>query len=133
MATAAKRAYGTLFKQGGTTIAEVRSIGDVGPEAEMIDVTNFDSTAGWKEFIPGLIDGGEVQIEMNFIPGNSSQQGLRTNLTGRSSATYSVVWTDTGETWSFTAYVQSIKPRGGVAEALTATVTFKITGQMTFA
>lgn len=131
MTTAAKKAWGTLFKQGSTTIAEVKSIGDVGPEAEMIDVTNFDSASGIREFIPGLIDTGSLQIEMNFLPGNSTQQGLRTNLTGRTSATYSIVWTDTGETWSFSAYVESFKAKGAVAESLGATVTFKLTGAIT--
>lgn len=132
MATAAKLTYGTLFKQGSTTIAEVTSIGDVGPQAEMIEVTNLDSPNGYREYIYGLLDGEEFQIEMNFLPGNSTHQGLRTNCTGKVTATYSIVWSGSGETWTFSANVTSFKARGGApGEVLKATVAFKLTGSIT--
>lgn len=36
------------------------------------DVTDMNGT-GWKEFIGGLVDGGEVSFEANFLPRDPSQ------------------------------------------------------------
>lgn len=130
MTTAAKKSYGTLFKQGSTTIAEVTNIGEVGPECEAIDVTNFDSPSGWREFISGLKTGGTVAITMNFV-GGSSQTGLQTAL-GGAAQTFSVVFTDALQTFSFSALVTKFKgiPNGPDA-ALTASVEFQLTGAIT--
>lgn len=132
MASSAKKSYGTLFKQGSTTIAEVTNIGEVGPECETIDVTSFDSPNGWREFIGGLKTGGTLSIDMNFIPGNSTQQGLR-SIVGSDATSFSVVFTGSGETYTFTAIVTSFKANTqSPADKLSATVQFQVTGEMTF-
>ena len=58
-----------------TTVAEVLRIGPVGSTAPEVDVTNLDSTA--MEYISGLPDGQQVEIEMNFLAGNAQQNALR--------------------------------------------------------
>lgn len=132
MTTAAKLTYGTLFKQGATTIAEVTSIPDVGPVSEMVEVTNLDSPNGYREYIAGLKDGEEFPVEMNFLPGNLSQAGLRTNQDNGTAATYSIIWTGAGETWTFSALVRSTKASGSSPnDPLKKTVTFKLTGPIT--
>lgn len=132
MATAAKKSYGTLFKQGSTTIAEVTSVGEVGAECDAIDVTSFDSPSGWREFIAGLKSGGTVAIELNFIPGNASQQGLRTAVGGAAS-TYSVLFTDGGETYTFSAICTKFKANpSSPADSLKGMAEFQITGAITF-
>lgn len=37
------------------------------------DVTDMQSPSGWKEFIGGLVDGGEVQFDANLLPHNETQ------------------------------------------------------------
>lgn len=80
MATGAKLGYGSLLKRGNsaspevfTTIAEVKSIGEFGSEAEILDVTNFDSAGGFKEYINGMKDGVELTVTANALMGNATQ------------------------------------------------------------
>lgn len=49
-------------------IANIASIGDIGGEAEEIDVTTIDSTA--KEFENGFDDSGSLELVLNIVPDN---------------------------------------------------------------
>lgn len=132
MASAAKKSYGILFKQGSTTIAEVDNIGDVGPECETIEVTNFDSTNGWREYIAGLKQGGTLSIDLNFLAGNSTQQGIRSAV-GGDAQTFSVVFHSSAETYTFSAIVTSFKVKPQAPNSkLSATAQFQLTGEITF-
>ena len=50
-------------------IEEVTSVGSLGTVGEDLDVTNFDSAAGQREFIAGLSEGNEVTVECNDVNG----------------------------------------------------------------
>jgi hypothetical protein len=52
-----------------TTIEEVLNVGALGTTSDDLDVTNFDSTDGQKEFIAGLAEGNEITIECNDVGG----------------------------------------------------------------
>ncbi|MCJ8139514.1 phage tail tube protein [Falsirhodobacter halotolerans] len=55
-------------------------IGDIempDEQVDEIDVTHMQSPGRRKQFIPGLIDGGEVAVPMNYIPGSASDQMLK--------------------------------------------------------
>jgi len=73
-------AYGSELKLGddGTTesftkIAEVIDIGGASMSKDAIEVTSQDSTDGWREFIPGMRDGGEYSVSANWLPENATQ------------------------------------------------------------
>ncbi len=128
MSTNAKLGLGTLLKQGVTTIAEVVSISGPGLKRDTIDATNMGSTAPGREYIFGLLDGGEVTLEVNFLPGDTTQQGLYHNMiSGTTYLPFSIVWTD-GTTWTFNAFVTAFQPTGKVEDKLSASITLKITG-----
>ncbi len=62
----AKRALGTKLKVGETipvTVAGLTSIGGLELSADTIDVTTLDSDGGYREFIAGFKDAGEVSLE----------------------------------------------------------------------
>lgn len=82
MASNAWWAYGSELKIGddGTTetftkIAEIIDIDGPSMSRDAIEVTSQDSTSGWREFIPGMRDGGEVSITANWIPVHATQDG----------------------------------------------------------
>src|SRR5262245_53470402 len=83
MTTAAAIGYGTLFQldtSGAgafTTMGEVTSITMANLTRDAIDATHMESAGGWKEFIPGLKDAGEVKIEMNFDPDSVTDGYIR--------------------------------------------------------
>jgi hypothetical protein len=56
-------------------IVNVMDVGEFGPQAGDIDVTNFDSTA--KEYLTGLPDNGEATLQLNYKPNDSVHQFLQ--------------------------------------------------------
>lgn len=53
-------------------IAERVSIGGPSMSRDAVDVTHMDSEDGFREFLPGLKDAGEITVEGNFIPEHES-------------------------------------------------------------
>lgn len=131
-------AFGTLLKLGGTTIAGVTNLSGPGLTLETIDVTNHSSTSAYREFVGGLKDGGEIGVDIVFDPAAATHKnasgGLLYLLTTRASGSFSITFPDSGATvWSFTAFVTAFEPGAPVEDAMTASVTLKITGAPTLA
>lgn len=61
-----KSAFGVELIASGIKVAEVTSLSGPSISGETIDVSNHDSDDRAREFVAGLIDGGEVSIEGNF-------------------------------------------------------------------
>lgn len=139
MSTAAIFAQGTLLQIGDgatseafTTIAEVMDLKGPNVSLDPIDVTNHDSTDGWKEFIGGLLDGGEATFSINYQPIASTHDQLNTDLQARVLRNFLLVFTDASSTtWAFSALVTALGPSTPVDKQLTADVTLKISGKPT--
>jgi len=137
-------AFGTLLKIGDggdpetfTTIAEVSSISGPGLSLDTIDVTHHSSTAGWREFVGGLLDAGEVSFDINYTPTDATHDastGLIKDMVDRTVRNFQLVFPDTGNTtWSFSALVTGFEPSEPIDDKLAASVTLKLTGQPTLA
>lgn len=74
---------GWLLKHNGTLIDEVLDISGPEQKADKDEATNQSSPGFYKEWIPTLIDGGDVSFTANYIPGNATQQGLLTAMQAR--------------------------------------------------
>lgn len=142
--TSAISAFGTLLKIGDaatpevfTTIAEVTSIGGPKLAQDTIDVTSHSSTSGWREFIGGLLDGGEVTLTVNFVvtgATHSYTSGLIHDMVNRTKRNFQLVFPDTGSTtWTFAALVATFEPTEPIDGALTASVTLRVSGVPTLA
>ena len=74
----ATKSLGTKLKMGkdeqATTVAGLKSIGGLDLSADTIDVTTLDSEDGYREFIGGFKDAGEVPISGNFDPSTGKGQ-----------------------------------------------------------
>lgn len=143
-ASTATAGFGTLFKHtpiGGalTTIAEVTDISGPGLGADTIEVTHHESPAastnhmGAREFIGGLADGGEVTLSLNFLPGNSGHASLLGAVGARAAQACSITFPDTGAgAFTFNAFVTGFDPKAPVDDKLSADVTLKVTGLVTY-
>ena len=136
---AATSAHGTILKVGAasatTEVANVTNISGPGLTLETIDVTNHSSASNWREFIGGLKDGGEINIDISYEPAGATHNataGLLFFLNTRAIAFFSLTFPN-ATAWSFTALVSSFTPGLAVGDALTASVTLKITGAPTLA
>lgn len=140
MASQARSAYGTLLKRGDgqvpetfTAIAEVRDLSRTGPKQEKIDVTNHNQAATSRvmEFIMGLIDPGDVEMTLSWIPGNAGHRGMWDDLHAATLRNYKIELADQSETESFAAYVMEIGRDFPVDDVLSAEVTLGVTGLST--
>ena len=75
---AGQRGLGTTFsfektgsEQANITIGNLTSIGEVGADADEIDVTTLDSTGGYREYISGFKDAGEIALSGYFVAGKN--------------------------------------------------------------
>lgn len=68
----ATRGLGTILEMGADTaikkVAGLTEIGGLELSADTIDVTTLDSDGGYREFIGGFKDGGEVPVGGYFDP-----------------------------------------------------------------
>jgi predicted secreted protein len=135
----AVRAYGTLLQMEiamvMTTIAELTDISGPTLEADELDVTSHSSVDGYREFIQGLKDAGEVSIEGNFLPANNTHDastGLLSIYDSGEVTGFQIVFPDTDSTtWEFDAIVTGFEPTAPVEEVLTFTASLKVTGKPT--
>lgn len=80
MTSAAIWAYGSKLQisDDAGNYSDVAEITELTPPAmsrDSIDVTNHASASGYREFISGLRDGGEVKFKANWLPTNSTHDG----------------------------------------------------------
>jgi len=125
------RGTALLRGDGGTpetfsAIANVTSVEGPGMERETIDVTAHDSPDGWMEFVGGLKDAGEVELELNYDP--SEHDVLVADMDDEEPRNYQLVFPD-GTTWSFAAILTEFSVEAPYDDKLTANVTYKVTGR----
>ena len=80
MATSAKIGSTTTLTWDGDPVAELTRIGPVNLTVTKLDSTTLGSSDYYKEFIPGLLDPGDVEIEGLFRPDDAGQIGLKTDM-----------------------------------------------------
>jgi hypothetical protein len=92
----------TMTAVGG--IVEVTSISL--PELGMtdIDVSSFDSTSNFMEFVGGSIDPGVIDMEMNY---NAANDELLLASLGAANETWTITFPD-NSTWATKGYINKI-------------------------
>src|SRR5689334_4349352 len=97
MATLAVSSYNTQLQvadSGGSfaTVAEVRTIGEIASNFNILDASNMDSPSAFKEWIGGMKDGEEFDLEYNAVPGAATQARLRTVHDARSANNFKAIF-----------------------------------------
>lgn len=109
-------------------ISEVKSISGPSLTREMIDVTNLDSTGGYREFIPSFRDGGTVTLSMNFT--YAGYLKLKQDFESDLLINYEVYLANQFSV-EFSGYVQDLPPTIKFDDAITVECTIKVTGKVT--
>jgi predicted secreted protein len=128
--------FGATCSWNGNNLANLTTVGGRNTTVDTIDVTNNDSTDGWREFIAGLKNGGTLPIAGNFIPGDTDGQiALETDMAAGTIREI-VIAKSGGFTFTANAICTSFKIDDmvqGTSTALTFAAEFQITGKPTFA
>ncbi len=138
MATEAAIGYGTTIEvetaAGSDTFTELGEITSVTPPedtVDQIDVTHMGSPGRRREYISGLIDGGEGSFDLNWVPGAATHDFI-------------VAWQAAGDTRdlritypnnareTFPAFPTGFSRTAPVDDKMTGTLTVKQAGETTW-
>lgn len=142
MTTQAQIGHGTTFEINSslldspdqwTAIAEVVSVTPPSLSRDAIDATHSQSPEKWREFIPGLRDGGEVTLEVNFIPNGLGTTQILDTFNSDDRINARINFPDSPvTTWEFTAFITAFEPDAPFDDKMSASVTFKLSGKPSF-
>ena len=123
-------AFGTTLSWNAETIAELTSIGELNTSVDMKEVTSHQSSDSFREYLPTLLNGGEVTISGNFYPGDSDGQvAMNTDMLAKTKREVIITYPSAmATTWTFDAYVSGLKT--GPAD-IDGVVEFEATLQVT--
>ncbi len=118
----------TAYNTGGTPdlIGALSSIGEVSLDSDEIDVTTLDSTGGYREFLQGFKDSGEISCS-GYHDGSAAQGVVRTLYGSGASGYWWITFPDYTSV-IFTAYVKgyqagAFEVDGAVGFGLTLRIT----------
>ncbi|KKM90809.1 hypothetical protein LCGC14_1234810 [marine sediment metagenome] len=126
---------GTLLQRddgasGWDTITEITNLDGPSGSLDVIDVTHMESADNYREFIAGLLDGGEVSMELQWSPQTANQLLLLTDHQARTNQNWRIVTPAAiGLTWTFSGFVTAYSPASPVDGKNTCSATIKITGK----
>lgn len=119
--------------QSYIAVEEVVSVSNLGFQSGQIDVTNFDSTAGYKEFIADLKEGVEVTVTCNQrFTNNTGQLALYNAAVAGVNREFRLTFTaaSPNKKVNFTAAITGFKYVPSVTTAHTLEFTLKISGDL---
>jgi predicted secreted protein len=133
--TQAAIGYGTLFKirtstgpDVFTTIGEQASVTPFGIAVDSVDASHEESPGAWREFIPGLKDGGEVSLEIHYVPGGTAEATL---LAALGTTKVCRVVFPSGAQANFSAFITEMSAETPLDDKMVMSVTLKLTGAIT--
>lgn len=130
--------FGTRFERGdGSDPEEFTLIGEAtdidGPEQDRdtIETTSHDSPGGFREFVGGLIDGGDVSFEVRYDP--ELHNILQDDFEDPQPRNYRIVLPDPpGGTWNFSGFITNMGMAFPMEDAMSCSFTFKVSGKPEF-
>lgn len=140
MTTSARIGFGIKFQTGNgaapevfSDMAEVTNVTPPNMARDSIDATHEQSTNGWREFIAGLKDGGEVALELNFIPGGTAILAAMAEFAldpDEATKNRRILFTD-GTYFAFAAFLTGNEPDGPLDDKMPLALTYKVSGEVT--
>lgn len=132
----AKRALGTKLQIGDTTpvtVAGLTSIGGLELSADTIDTTTLDSDGGYREFIAGFKDAGEVSLEGYLETETGKGQKELYDLFESGTVEKFVIQfpAETKTSWEFSGVVTGFSTSADLEDPLSFSASIKVSGKPT--
>lgn len=139
MTSSALWAAGSTFQIGDgavseafADVAEVTELAPPNMSRDEIEVTHTLSEDGYKEFIGGWRDGGEVKIKANWLIQNATHSyatGLHAQFNTDTRHNYRIVLPNSVATINFSGFVKAHEGGLDITKQATLDVTIKISGK----
>ncbi len=135
---AGKVAQGTVISRESslgsgsfTAVADVRSWSGPTTENPEIDTTTLSSTA--KEFVGGLVDFGELSLELNFDPNKASHQQLFADMEASPPTVtgWRITFVSPTQNYTWSAFVKGFSISGEVDGVIQGSLTLRLSGART--
>lgn len=143
MTTSAIWAYGSKLQigdGGGTEVfTDVAEIVELTPPAmsrDEIEVTSHASADGYREFISGFRDGGEVSFKANWLPTNATHDGttgVLESFNDNANHNWKIILPSSLVTISFVGFLTAFEPDLPLEEQAQLSGTIKVSGKPTIA
>ena len=132
---AKSRSVGTKFTIDGTAVGSLTSIGGLELSSETTDVTALDNADGYKEFLGGFKDGGDVSLEGYLDGEDAGQSAMHEAFEDQEVHECTIVFPDAiGKTWSFDAVITKFTAgSASLNDALKFGASAKVSGKPTLA
>lgn len=126
--------YGTRYRimDDGTEpdwfeVGEVINVTPGEATADRIDATHMLSPNRRREYISGLIDNGEASFEINWVPGDETDEFLRELFESGETRSHMIVFPN-GATVTFDASLLGFSKSVPIDDRMTATITVAVSG-----
>jgi predicted secreted protein len=130
--TDAKIGYGSRYEiYSGAMFVEVGEVINITPgeaTADRVDATHMQSPGRRREYISGLIDNGEASFEINWVPGNTTDQLIRGLMTSGETVEHRVTFPN-GVTLTYDASIIGYSKALPIDDRMTATITVAVSGE----
>lgn len=143
MTSSAFWAYGSTLQLGDaatpevfTSIAEITELTPPNMSRDSIDVSSNSSSDGYREFIAGWRDGGEVAVKANWLPTNATHDGttgVLSSFNDNVNHNWKIILPDTLATISLRGHVKDFNPDLPLEEQGTLEFVIKVSGKPTIA
>jgi predicted secreted protein len=130
----AQRGIGTTIAQGVTTIGVLTGINSPEKSQDSVETTTLDSADGFKTFIGGMKEGGEVSLKGYFDVSDAGQVLMDTTLNAGTVDSYTITFPSSmgSPTFTFDALVSKFKiGEANLEDAVEFECTLKISGKPT--
>jgi predicted secreted protein len=123
-----------------TTVAEVVNITPPSFARDAQDATHTESTEAWREFIPGLKDGGEISCELNLVPDSDTMDLVLAQFDSDDLTQARILFADGNQTggaptcsrFTCSGIITGFPLEAPMDDKMSATITVKISGKPTF-
>jgi len=132
MATGGFRGQGTQVLRNGVLVAEIVNIDIGGRKADYDDATSMDSVGAFKEWIPALLESGELSFNGIFRgTADSSQAQLNDDFNTQTLITWSLILPSSKGNIGFQGFVSQFDLKIPHDKKVEFSAKIKITGGVT--
>lgn len=132
--TIAQIGYGIVLKRRISTgpdvyqtLGQQAEVSVYGIAVDSVDATHEESDGKWREFIPGLKDGGEASSTLHYIPGGAVEAEVF-GLLGSIEHLRAVH--PSGAHIDYRAFITGAEPDTPIDDKMTFALTWKVTGEV---
>lgn len=128
------RSVGTVLNINSKKVGALKSIGGIELSADTLDVSDLGNSDGFREFLQGFKDAGEVPLSGFFDGADVGQDEIYSLFDSGEIVDCSIVFPSAiGKTWSFKAVATKFATSVDLDDAITFEASLKVSGKPTLA